>query len=149
MLAKAENSIASHPVEGFPARTAVVPDSLGEGRRVRFALRPFFFFSSRRRHTSYWRDWSSDVCSSDLRGSAPLVAAHHAPHRPEAGPGLRLRIIAESSRESAKLPREPTTAPRRTSDAHAPKIGRASCRKSVRLGGQRYLKKQKLLIKNT
>src|SRR5476651_1530764 len=28
--------------------------------------RLFFFFSSRRRHTRYWRDWSSDVCSSDL-----------------------------------------------------------------------------------
>src|SRR3712207_8331735 len=27
-----------------------------------------FFFSSRRRHTRYWRDWSSDVCSSDLDG---------------------------------------------------------------------------------
>src|SRR3712207_2416814 len=27
-----------------------------------------FFFSSRRRHTRYWRDWSSDVCSSDLTG---------------------------------------------------------------------------------
>src|SRR5690606_39485422 len=26
----------------------------------------FFFFSSRRRHTSFSRDWSSDVCSSDL-----------------------------------------------------------------------------------
>src|SRR3712207_7452901 len=26
----------------------------------------FFFFSSRRRHTRYWRDGSSDVCSSDL-----------------------------------------------------------------------------------
>src|SRR3712207_9582795 len=26
-----------------------------------------FFFASRRRHTRYWRDWSSDVCSSDLR----------------------------------------------------------------------------------
>src|SRR5947209_2537635 len=25
-----------------------------------------FFFSSRRLHTRYWRDWSSDVCSSDL-----------------------------------------------------------------------------------
>src|SRR5207245_4036660 len=25
-----------------------------------------FFFSSRRRHTSCYRDWSSDVCSSDL-----------------------------------------------------------------------------------
>src|SRR5690606_41033980 len=26
----------------------------------------YFFFSSRRRHTSFSRDWSSDVCSSDL-----------------------------------------------------------------------------------
>src|SRR3712207_7034198 len=26
----------------------------------------YCFFSSRRRHTRYWRDWSSDVCSSDL-----------------------------------------------------------------------------------
>src|SRR5258707_10654184 len=40
----------------------------------------FFFFSSRRRHTRYWRDWSSDVCSSDLAsagrgrsgGTAPI-----------------------------------------------------------------------------
>src|SRR5882757_4835677 len=29
-------------------------------------MRCAFFFSSRRRHTRYWRDWSSDVCSSDL-----------------------------------------------------------------------------------
>src|SRR6266852_7265191 len=28
----------------------------------------FFFFSSRRRHTRCYRDWSSDVCSSDLPG---------------------------------------------------------------------------------
>src|SRR5690606_40240885 len=26
----------------------------------------YFFFSSRRRHTRFSRDWSSDVCSSDL-----------------------------------------------------------------------------------
>src|SRR5437762_3619011 len=32
----------------------------------------FFFFSSRRRHTRYIGDWSSDVCSSDLF----LEAAH-------------------------------------------------------------------------
>src|SRR3712207_1404457 len=32
-----------------------------------------FFFSSRRRHTRYWRDWSSDVCSSDLEDE--MVAA--------------------------------------------------------------------------
>src|SRR5207249_9250608 len=30
-----------------------------------------FFFSSRRRHTSSKRDWSSDVCSSDLAKSRP------------------------------------------------------------------------------
>src|SRR5438445_9985005 len=32
----------------------------------------FFFFSSRRRHTRYWRDWSSDVCSSDLANATAV-----------------------------------------------------------------------------
>src|SRR5206468_6088791 len=32
-----------------------------------------FFFSSRRRHTRSDRDWSSDVCSSDLASVQPLV----------------------------------------------------------------------------
>src|SRR5699024_11292653 len=32
----------------------------------------FFFFSSRRRHTRSKRDWSSDVCSSDLHDSLGL-----------------------------------------------------------------------------
>src|SRR3712207_9505280 len=32
-----------------------------------------FFFSSRRRHTRYWRDWSSDVCSSDLNKSLDQI----------------------------------------------------------------------------
>src|SRR3712207_5427469 len=36
----------------------------------------FFFFSSRRRHTRYWRDWSSDVCSSDLRELRELYRVH-------------------------------------------------------------------------
>src|SRR6266853_4393821 len=31
----------------------------------------FFFFSSRRRHTRFDCDWSSDVCSSDLNGEPP------------------------------------------------------------------------------
>src|SRR2546429_9648243 len=35
----------------------------------------FFFFSSRRRHTRCSRDWSSDVCSSDLVAVDPDVAA--------------------------------------------------------------------------
>src|SRR3712207_8588899 len=39
-----------------------------------------FFFSSRRRHTRYWRDWSSDVCSSDLsRRTGPVSSSSVAP----------------------------------------------------------------------
>src|SRR2546429_2235493 len=42
----------------------------------------FFFFSSRRRHTRCSRDWSSDVCSSDL---AKLLADWfaHGQHKTE------------------------------------------------------------------
>src|SRR2546429_2287649 len=36
----------------------------------------FFFFSSRRRHTRCSRDWSSDVCSSDLDGESRAGEAH-------------------------------------------------------------------------
>src|SRR2546429_3876415 len=41
----------------------------------------FFFFSSRRRHTRCSRDWSSDVCSSDL-GRKPGVRYGRKGHRP-------------------------------------------------------------------
>ena len=37
-----------------------------------FIFSYFFFFSSRRRHTSLVRDWSSDVCSSDLLSVAVI-----------------------------------------------------------------------------
>src|SRR5699024_11989342 len=37
----------------------------------------FFFFSSRRRHTRSKRDWSSDVCSSDLLEKSCFVTLAH------------------------------------------------------------------------
>src|SRR5688572_2062917 len=37
----------------------------------------FFFFSSRRRHTRFDCDWSSDVCSSDLRLSPNATSARY------------------------------------------------------------------------
>src|SRR5215211_7036106 len=37
----------------------------------------FFFFSSRRRHTRSLCDWSSDVCSSDLRPGSRIAANVH------------------------------------------------------------------------
>src|SRR5690606_39282246 len=55
-----------------------------------------FFFSSRRRHTRFSRDWSSDVCSSDLRkrgigvnvlvtGGAGYIGSHTVKALKEAG----------------------------------------------------------------
>src|SRR3989440_9479345 len=51
--------------------------STGAGVRslVRGSLVLFFFFSSRRRHTRSDRDWSSDVCSSDLEDGRRLGLA--------------------------------------------------------------------------
>src|SRR6266705_490496 len=43
---------------------------------------PIFFFSSRRRHTMSYGDWSSDVCSSDLWG-------RRCGSTPRPGPGTR------------------------------------------------------------
>src|SRR3712207_9442837 len=47
---------------------------MGSSRRI-------FFFSSRRRHTRYWRDWSSDVCSSDLTAVVIVIKAVKATSR--------------------------------------------------------------------
>src|SRR5574340_1473404 len=44
----------------------------------------FFFFSSRRRHTRSFGDWSSEVCSSDLRRCRnQQCLRYHCPYRPE------------------------------------------------------------------
>src|SRR5215217_6795554 len=61
----------------------------------------FFFFSSRRRHTRYWRDWSSDVCSSDLRrGRAPGPPAR----RVRRGGGPPRRRAAHARRRADRAP---------------------------------------------
>src|SRR3712207_7419681 len=48
----------------------------------------FVFFSSRRRHTRYWRDWSSDVCSSDLALGVAAAGGWREPGRPWLGTWL-------------------------------------------------------------
>src|SRR2546427_10148086 len=72
----------------------------------------FFFFSSRRRHTRFDCDWSSDVCSSDLVHAARAVWRRH-----------------PVCLQQRRIPGQ--------------EIGRASCRKSVDLGGRRIIKKKK------
>src|SRR5215208_3928641 len=72
----------------------------------------FFFFSSRRRHTRWPRDWSSDVCSSDLVGQifANYQAALHLfEHAMMGGAGERVprELAVELLREVAREVFEP------------------------------------------
>src|SRR5256884_1508439 len=86
----------------------------------------FFFFSSRRRHTRCSRDWSSDVCSSDLVRAAGL----NLPERTDPGgahalapqgSGMAIDVIDGSNFQIL-------LAGGRRQDQE---IGRASCRERV------------------
>src|SRR5215212_1335025 len=54
--------------------------------------RVFFFFSSRRRHTRCLSDWSSDVCSSDLRAIWRATIMRW--RRPDGAPGEEQRMAS-------------------------------------------------------
>src|SRR5271170_2688189 len=60
------------------------------GAEADCAVMSDFFFSSRRRHTRSTRDWSSDVCSSDLTGRTA------GPDRPPYAPARAGRMVAGS-----------------------------------------------------
>src|SRR5690349_24327273 len=60
----------------------------------------FFFFSSRRRHTRSLRDWSSDVCSSDLGATRPVFAENAAARQCD---GLHTIADVELGEETAQL----------------------------------------------
>src|SRR5690606_39344292 len=90
-----------------------------------------FFLSSRRRHTRFSRDWSSDVCSSDLMRNDPDSV------------GLILMNTAQSHFPDVAwlLDRFPLSRRVFTSTSRAVqaqmclKIGRASCRERVKSWG--------------
>src|SRR5260370_38664984 len=93
----------------------------------------FFFFSSKRRHTSFKCDWSSDVCSSDLsarnsRSACSPLARANGEHADRL-----LRALAGAPLSTREL---------RCWFKHY-EIGRASGReKRVDLGGRRIIKKK-------
>src|SRR5256886_10087118 len=89
-----------------------------------------FFFSSRRRHTRFDCDWSSDVCSSDLALRWREIVAPAKPQVLDTATGsARPRVpIAVKKRKWAPPANHPWhQAVRR----EVQKIGRASCRERV------------------
>src|SRR5204863_6988271 len=93
--------------------------------------RSFFFFSSRRRHTRSLRDWSSDVCSSDLM--RPIFTGP--PH--DEGAHLRNAAVLADGAVDRSPCGAGTSAVMAVLDAMG-QIGRASCRgKRVEVGGRR------------
>src|SRR5690606_39829646 len=83
-----------------------------------------FFFSSRSRHTRFSRDWSSDVCSSDLEALMPSLCSS----RSTVMPG---RVFATTNDLIAARPFDlSSVAHTTTASARSPavKIGRASRR---------------------
>src|SRR5204863_1789987 len=95
--------------------------------------RGYFFFSSRRRHTRSLRDWSSDVCSSDLdpRDGQP-AATDRANDLGEEGPQGKDRGEHLVSPGDALVP-EGLFDP--LGGQHVGEIGRASCRERVESAG--------------
>src|SRR3712207_9130822 len=97
-----------------------------------------FFFSSRRRHTRYWRDWSSDVCSSDLISTRPVE-----PLTRTRSPVLIRRVGSEGPTTAGMPNSRETTAgceamPPASVDRESVLEG-----KRVDIGGRRIIKKKK------
>src|SRR5690242_20749117 len=96
-----------------------------------------FFFSSRRRHTRLTCDWSSDVCSSDLRDQDRRYRGGTAlPAEPErmAAVGIELqhaRSLRELPDPENRAGAADCVAFGADDFAGAAEIGRASCRERV------------------
>src|SRR5690242_21808583 len=90
----------------------------------------FFFFSSRRRHTRLTCDWSSDVCSSDLKHFSRLKPAP----LEQAEALEQLRALANGMTIRVGITREPP--PRRSEER---RVG-----KECRSRGSPYHEKKKI-----
>src|SRR3989440_8774060 len=109
---------------------------------VYFTLSFFFFFSSRRRHTRSDRDWSSDVCSSDLDGEhgQPVGVRHVEVERVAVGQ-VRLAAIGVQDRDGPRRDREVPA----EQGPQVPEIGRASWRGrgEISVGAGSFKKKKR------
>src|SRR5699024_11420217 len=105
----------------------------------------FFFFSSRRRHTRSKRDWSSDVCSSDLDLINRGEIIDFLEHGEQVATNVRTPyLIANISKIICDVPA--LLISRSIGDVltnHKNEIGRASCREGAYETGGRVTLKEK------
>src|SRR5690606_39335679 len=90
-----------------------------------------FFFSSRRRHTRFSRDWSSDVCSSDLHN-----VEHQKTHQEADAIGAALDVAADAASGTVEMKCQFQLMKMTEHPQANAEIGRASCRKEGRWRGQ-------------
>src|SRR5690606_40765366 len=81
-----------------------------------------FFFSSRRRHTRFSRDWSSDVCSSDLLLQGKFEVAQKMDLEEEEPVQGKFETAQRVAAEEEELLQP------KSNNTGLPEIGRASCR---------------------
>src|SRR5699024_12089090 len=98
-----------------------------------------FVFASRRRHTRSKRDWSSDVCSSDLKQDSrvfdvPAVKGRMAASSYAVKPGDALSAVFEPGQFAQQAYSLAVHGPNGFQRV-AREIGRASCREGVELSG--------------
>src|SRR5690554_7426016 len=108
---------------------------------VTFPSAVIFFFSSRRRHTRCGRDWSSDVCSSDLeqllpgrsqhgvageKGQRSQIGTDHETGSQQQGSQTEHRPVQQKARQPASGLADTPDGIEGFFDIH--QIGRASCR---------------------
>src|SRR5690606_40122832 len=91
----------------------------------------FFFFSTRRRHTSFSRDWSSDVCSSDLSTARDPSRAAGSTALGEIVQGLGGGLARHKAELLFQTPVAENRAVLQEPDLRRAEIGRASCREGV------------------
>src|SRR5690606_40151211 len=91
-----------------------------------------FFFSSRRRHTRFSRDWSSDVCSSDLEFGVALRARRELPDYPE-----RRADTGTAGRRAVDRDRGQRRAGRLRAGLGGDRSGRDAARLALRVGAGR------------
>src|SRR5256886_9995665 len=89
-----------------------------------------FFFSSRRRHTRFDCDWSSDVCSSDLDGDGFYYRGNLYYDLTKVN-AIRLAMDFANELRKKKIACVAVTPGFLRSEAVLEKIGRASCRERV------------------